>query len=217
MNHETLDLKEAFGPSIEFPNEAGVFQLDASPDLTAFIVLSQEPLVVQANFASTPNASAITSTTNTSIIITTRASRNLSTRALACVKIVRADLDNNGKPSNLILHNHTVHVNIYSEEQACVTYLLHKIRQEMVEEYLVLVGASGLVIYDQDSTRGKLLASFFVTLCRAAKTFCPLKLTSQGFGPFFSKNFSPPASPVATVFWSKIHLSQTLRPVPTLC
>ena len=184
--------------------------MDAFPDLTAFIVLSEEPRVVQANFASTPNASAITSITNTSTI-TTRASRNLSRRALACVTIVRADLDNNGKPSNLRLHNHTVHVNIYSEEQACVTYLLHKIREEMVEEDLVLVGASGLVIYDQDGTRGKLLVSFFVTLCRGVKTFCPLKLTSQGFGSFFQKKrFLLLAAPVATVIWSKIHLSQTL-------
>ena len=91
MNHETLYLKEAFGPSIEFPNEAGVFQLD----LTAFIVLSEEPRVVQANFASTPNASAMTSTTNTSTI-TAKASRNLSRRALACVKMVRADLGKMG-------------------------------------------------------------------------------------------------------------------------
>ena len=90
MNHETLYLKEAFGPSIEFPNEAGVFQLDAFPDLTAFIVLSEEPRVVQANFASIPNA-----TPNASTI--TRTSRNLSRRALACVKIVRPGLDNNGK------------------------------------------------------------------------------------------------------------------------
>ena len=137
--------------------------MDAFPDLTAFIVLSEEPRVVQANFASTPNASAIASTPNASTV-TTRTSRNLSRRALACAKIVRADLDNNGKPSNLRLHNHTVHVNIYSEEQACVTNLLHKIREEMVEEDLVLVGLSGLVIYDQDGTRGKLLVSFFVTL-----------------------------------------------------
>ena len=78
-------LKEAFGPSIEFPNEAGVFQLDAFPDLTAFIVLSEEPRVAQANFASTPNTSAITSTTNISTI-TTRATRNLSRRALALRK-----------------------------------------------------------------------------------------------------------------------------------
>ena len=59
MNHETLYLKEAFGPSIKIPNEAGVFQLHAFPDLTAFIVFSEETRVVQANFASTPNASAI--------------------------------------------------------------------------------------------------------------------------------------------------------------
>ena len=182
MNHETLYLKEAFGPSIEFPNEAGVFQLDAFPDLTAFMVLSEEPLVVQANVTSTSNASAIASIPNASKI-TTRASRNLSRRALACVKIVRADLDNKGKASNLRLHNHTVHVNIYSEEQACVTNLLHKIRKEMVEEDLVVVESSGLVIYDQDGTRGKLLVSFFVTLCRGAKTFCPLKLTSVNITP----------------------------------
>ena len=87
----------------------------------------------------------------------------------------------------------------------------------MVEEDLVLVEASELVIYDEDGTRGKLLVSFCVTLCRAVKTSYPLKLTSHGFGPFLSTNFLSLAPPVATVFWSKIHLSQTLRPVPTLC
>ena len=82
MIHETLYLKEAFGPSIEFPNEAGVFQLDAFPDLTAFIVSSEEPRIIEANFASTSNASSIASIPNTSTI-TTRTSRNLSRRALA--------------------------------------------------------------------------------------------------------------------------------------
>ena len=82
MNHETLYRKKAFGPSIESPNDAGVFQLDAFPDLTAFIVLSKEPRVVEANFANTPNASAIASTPNTSTI-TTRGSRNLPRHALA--------------------------------------------------------------------------------------------------------------------------------------
>ena len=49
------------------------------------------------------------------------------------------------------------------------------------------------------------------------KTF-PLKLMLQSFGPFFSKKtFSPLAPPVATFFWSKIHLCQTLRPVLTIC
>ena len=104
------------------------------------------------------------------------------------------------------------------KRKACVTYLLHKIRKEMLEENLVLAGSSGLVIYDQDGTRGKLLVSFFVALCRGLQTFCPLKLTSQGFGlVFFKKHFFPLSPPVATVFWSKIHSSQTLRPVPALC
>ena len=85
MNHETLYLKEAFGSSIEFPNEAKVFQLDAFPDFTAFIVLSKELRVVQANFASTSDASTIASTPNTSTV-TTRPSRTLSRCALACLK-----------------------------------------------------------------------------------------------------------------------------------
>ena len=55
--------------------------MDAFPDLTAFIVLSEEARAVPADFPSTPNASAIASIPNTSTI-TTRASRNLSRRAL---------------------------------------------------------------------------------------------------------------------------------------
>ena len=86
----------------------------------------------------------------------------MSRRALACVKIVRAGLDNNGKPSNLRLHNHTVHVNIYSEEQACVTFLLHKIRDEMVEEDLVLVGSPRLVITTKTAREVNFLLHFLL-------------------------------------------------------
>ena len=75
-NYKTLYLKKAFGRLIEFPNEAGVFQLDAFLDLTVFIVLSEETCVVQANFANTTNSISIASTPNTSTI-TTRPSRNL--------------------------------------------------------------------------------------------------------------------------------------------
>ena len=89
-----------------------------------------------------------------------RASRDLSRFALASVKIVRAGLYNKGKPSNLRLHNHTVHVNVYSEEQACVTYLLHKIRDEMVEEDLVLVGSPRLVITTKTAREVNFLLHF---------------------------------------------------------
>ena len=47
MNHETLYVKEVFGPLIQFPNEAGVLQLHAYPDLTVFMVLSEEPCVAK--------------------------------------------------------------------------------------------------------------------------------------------------------------------------
>ena len=204
MNHETLYLKEAFGPSIEFPNNAGVFQLDAFPDLTAFMVLLEEPSVVQANVTTTSNASTVASIPNVSKI-TTRASINLSRRASACVKIIRAHLGNSGKPLNLRLHNHTVHVNIYSEERACVTYLLYKIRDEMVEEDFLLVGASELIIYEQDGSRGKLLVSFFATCCRVVTTFCPLKLTSQGFGLFFQNNIFHPWIPQLLQYFGQKH------------
>lgn len=80
---------------------------------------------------------------------------------------MRADLDQNGKPTNLQRHNHTVHVNIYSEEQACVTYVIAKIREEMETEDLVIVGPSGLVVYDQEGTRGNTFCVFsnFITTC----------------------------------------------------
>lgn len=109
MHHEKLYLKYTFGSSIEFPNVAGVFKLDIFPDLTVFIVLSEEPRAAQRNFASTPNASTIT-----------RPSVNLSSCTLTCVKIVWAELDNNEKHSNLRLYNRTVCVNIYSEDQAYI-------------------------------------------------------------------------------------------------
>ena len=71
------------------------------PDQSVFIALSKELRAVQGNFASAPNAIAIT-----------RPSRNLSRCALVCVKIVRGGLENNDKLSNFRLHNHMVYVNI---------------------------------------------------------------------------------------------------------
>ena len=47
MNHMTLYLREVFGLSIEFPNEAGVFQWNAFLDLTTSIDLSEGLRVVE--------------------------------------------------------------------------------------------------------------------------------------------------------------------------
>ena len=78
-----------------------------------------------------------------------------SRKPLTTVKVVRADVGENGKPSNFHFHNLTAHVNLYSEEQAVVPFILEKVNNEMNDvEELILVGANGLTIYDQEGTRG---------------------------------------------------------------
>ena len=58
-----------------------------------------------------------------------------------------------GKLSNIHCYNLTVHVKIYREEDATISYIL-KVMQSMGEENLVLVGPNGLIFYDQEGTRG---------------------------------------------------------------
>ena len=50
----------------------------------------------------------------------------------------------------------TAHVNIYTEEQACVPYIIERVKEEMTDENLVLTNGSGLVLYDQEGTRGEI-------------------------------------------------------------
>ena len=51
-------------------------------------------------------------------------------------------------------HNLTAHMNLYVEEEACITNIQLKVREEMADNKLVIVGANGLVILDQEATRG---------------------------------------------------------------
>ena len=68
MNHETI-WKRRLVLQLSFRMRPEYFSwMDVFPDLTAFIVLSEESRVVQANFASTLNASTIASTPNRSTI-----------------------------------------------------------------------------------------------------------------------------------------------------
>ena len=73
---------------------------------------------------------------------------------LATLKVIRANLGSNGKPTNMDYHNLTVHINLYVEEEACITNIQLKVREEMADNKLVIVGANGLVIFDQEGTRG---------------------------------------------------------------
>ena len=52
-------------------------------------------------------------------------------------------------------HNFTAHINLYvEEEEACITNIQLKVRKEMTDKKLAIVGANGLVILDQEATRG---------------------------------------------------------------
>ena len=59
-----------------------------------------------------------------------------------------------GKPSNIHCCNLTVHVNIYREEDATIPYILEKVMESTDEENLALVRPNGLILYDQEGTRG---------------------------------------------------------------
>ena len=60
--------------------------------------------------------------------------------------------------------------------------------------------------------------SHFLLPSAGGKNFLSCKVNIARLWAFFSKkHFLPLAPPVATVYWSKIHLSQTLHPVPKLC
>ena len=84
-----------------------------------------------------------------------QASSRSSQRVLATVRVTSADtMLYTGKPSNIHRYNLTVHVNIYREEDATIPYILEKVMESMDEENLVLVGPNGLILYDQEGTRG---------------------------------------------------------------
>ena len=133
----------------EFPNEAGTFSLEDYADRSVFHVSGNEdrtlaPISVPA-IEAPPMATPPVS----------QASSRSFRRVLATVRVIRADIMlDTGKPSNIHHYNLTVHANIYREEDATIPYILEKVMESMDEENLVLVGPNGLILYDQEGTRG---------------------------------------------------------------
>ena len=133
----------------EFPNEAGTFSLEDYADRSVFHVNGNEdrtlaPISVPA-IETPPMATPPVS----------QASSRSFRRVLATVRVIRADIMlDTGKPSNIHRYNLTVHANIYREEDATIPYILEKVMESMDEENLVLVGPNGLILYDQEGTRG---------------------------------------------------------------
>ncbi|XP_066921409.1 uncharacterized protein [Clytia hemisphaerica] len=146
-----------FGSSAEFINNEGVFELGDYPDKTTFTVCISG---ISGNQASHPqpstSSSPATSQASTPIRQSSPVSVSRITRkVLASVRVVKADVGENGKPANVHFHNTIVHVKLYSEDQANVRYILEVVNNEVSDvEDLVLVGPDGIKIPDQEGTRG---------------------------------------------------------------
>ena len=137
-------LKESYGDAVIFPVD-GRFDFNSYDDQYSFDVVG-----AMENFAfSTPQRHVQSSTPMPS-------QSSQARRPLCTVKATRtrADLGTNGRPSNSHRHNQHAFINLYSEEEACVTFELSKIKLEMQDESLMLVGSNGLAYADQEKTKG---------------------------------------------------------------
>ena len=133
----------------EFPSEAGTFSLEDYADRSVFHVSGNEDRTLA------PTSVPAIDTPPMATPPVSQASLRSSRRVLATVRVIRADIMlDTGKPSNIHRYNLTVHVNIYREEDATIPCILKKVMESMDEENLVLGGPNGLILYDQEGTRG---------------------------------------------------------------
>ncbi|XP_066926820.1 uncharacterized protein [Clytia hemisphaerica] len=150
------------GSNAEFTNDHANFDLGDYADKTIFnVCISGVPQASQSQPqpSSSTDVTSSTPATNSAQQSTPRqppsSLQRIARKPLATVKVVRADVGENGKPTNVHFHNLSVHVNLYSEEQANIPFILGKVNEEINDDYdLVLVGANGLSYYDQEGTRG---------------------------------------------------------------
>jgi len=135
---------------VEFADNDGKFVLNEYGDQHNFEVMgSLAPTGFNFRTPTPSSSSQMPSSSSTQ-----QSSRRSVTAPLATVKVVRADIGDNGKPSNLLLHNLHVHINIYHDVDACISYVQEKVRDEMNNNTLCLVGTSGFLYQDNDGTRG---------------------------------------------------------------
>lgn len=147
-------IKESFGDNVEFPDENGSFDLSSYPDRTEFEVLGNE--FNNFNFLIPPAPVPPQSSSSPAPILTQSSSGRRFSSPLATIKIVRVDLGSNGKPTNIHAYNLTAHVNFYQEKDACVDYIQERARIEMDDQTINIVGSNGLIVLDQEATRGNI-------------------------------------------------------------
>lgn len=146
MDPSLVYLKHTHGNELEFPNVNGEFNISHDyQDGTVFNVIS--------NGNNNPSSSTSTQSLTGNSSETTSQSQT-PRRSMCVVKISRADVGSNGKPANVLLHNHTLNLNIYSPDEANVPSITDRVRDKMSDQNLTLVNNNCLELFDQEGTRG---------------------------------------------------------------
>ena len=162
LTPDSVYLQEDFGDRTEVALRNGQFDLESFQDGKTFLVIghdqsthafrpiSQHPAQPSVPSAHLPFNNAGTSAGQTTLATANRFSKK---QPLIIAIAVRADLDEKGRPTNVHRHNTSVHVNIYNEDEANVTFVTDKVRDELDE--IILVDAKEITIRDQEGTSGK--------------------------------------------------------------
>lgn len=156
-------IKESFGDCVEFPQESnGQFAIENYEDGHNFTVHGTpiDPNNVNQNQSS--NSPPVSNQWRMPSSSSTSTSRGARRVPLASVKVIRADLGESGKPTNMAFHNLAAHINLYTEGDANVTFIKTKVKEEMHCDDLIIVGSNGLVLLDQDGTRGLLFLYLYL-------------------------------------------------------
>ena len=144
LNTHDVYLQETYGDCVKFPGDDRKFDIENYVEGHNFTVNGSPIPTSNVGEWQTPNTQstlAPVSSTPTSSIVARRI-------PFATFKVIRADLGSNGKPINMNYHNLTAHINLHVEEEACITNIQLKVREEMADNKPVIVRANGLVIFD---------------------------------------------------------------------
>ena len=133
---------------MEFPGDVGKFDIENYVEGHNFTVNGSTTPASNVEEWQTRNAQS----TPAPVSSTPSFSKVARRISLAPLKVVRTDLNSNGKPTNMNYHNLTAHTNLYIEEEACITNIQLKAREEMANNKLFIVRANDLVIHDQEAT-----------------------------------------------------------------
>lgn len=178
---QNVYLSEEYNENVEFPS-GNMFELERFADATTFVVIDAGMTTPQPF---TPPIPSIPSTPDQGIQNQEQGFSQTSSRRsppLAVVKVVRADICDNGKPGNIQDYNQSIVINIFRDEDACVPFVERKLQEQLKDRSLVLASSNGLQILEQAGTTGTLNFKFSIVTVEGSKIFLKILITLFGKG-----------------------------------